>query len=180
MSDAARKVTDLFIELATQAGKPITPLEVQKLLYFTEGLHLALTDAPLFDEDFQAWQFGPALPSVYRRLRRFEGRPISHLIVDAKSITEVSEPLMRIARSVYDLFSKYDPEKLVGLTHLPGTPWDVVRELHNVPKGEPSQYPIDTDLIAEWFRAKWDRSLESSTDEIIVESPDEFPEWAAA
>lgn len=43
----------------------ITPLALQKILYFIQGIYLALYDVPLFDEDCYAWVHGPVYNSVY-------------------------------------------------------------------------------------------------------------------
>ena len=40
--------------------------KLQKLLYYAQGLYLALYGKPLFREPIEAWQYGPAIDSVYQ------------------------------------------------------------------------------------------------------------------
>jgi uncharacterized phage-associated protein len=180
MADTIRAATDYLIDLSCQHKKPLTPLEVQKMLYFLEGLHLALVDAPLFDENFEAWQFGPALPSVWRRFKSFGPNTISPNVVDTKAKESLSDPVLRLIEFVYTLYSKFDPPSLVGLTHLPGTPWDDVRRAHGLGKTDNSNEVIDTDKISSWFKAKWEDSIKSSSDEINYYPVDRYKEWATA
>ena len=43
----------------------ITPMKLQKLIYFTYQMYLKETDIPLFDERFETWKYGPVISSVY-------------------------------------------------------------------------------------------------------------------
>ncbi len=45
----------------------ITPLALQKLLYFTQGFQKAFTDDFLFEEDCEAWVHGPVYRNVYEK-----------------------------------------------------------------------------------------------------------------
>jgi uncharacterized phage-associated protein len=46
----------------------VSNLEINKILYFAHMLFLGRhgLDSPLVEEMFQAWDYGPVLPSVYR------------------------------------------------------------------------------------------------------------------
>ncbi len=60
-------------------GTQITEMKLHKLLYFTQREAYILTYSPLFNEDFQAWQYGPVLPSIrsnYTVLREDTELPI--------------------------------------------------------------------------------------------------------
>ncbi len=39
----------------------VTPLKLQKLLYYCQGYALALTGKPLFPEPVEAWRYGPVV-----------------------------------------------------------------------------------------------------------------------
>ena len=51
-------VARYFIFRAYEDGREslMTNMKVQKLLYYTQSLHLALFDEPLFDDEIQAWR----------------------------------------------------------------------------------------------------------------------------
>ncbi|MGL2448520.1 Panacea domain-containing protein [Helicobacter pylori] len=58
--DAAK----ILINLSLDNQKPITNLKLQKMLYIAQ----AESDSKLIKikEDFQAWDYGPVIPDVYR------------------------------------------------------------------------------------------------------------------
>jgi uncharacterized phage-associated protein len=63
-------VANYFLFLvARDPGDLITQLKLQKLLYFAQGISLAIHDEPLFDEEIEAWEHGP----VVRELRKVYG-----------------------------------------------------------------------------------------------------------
>ncbi len=59
-----------------QKGKSITPLSLQKMLYYAQGICLALSGRELFREDCQAWAHGPVYKNVYEAFRSFGREPI--------------------------------------------------------------------------------------------------------
>ena len=66
MPFSAAAVANEFLHLAHRDDRPITPLKMQKLVYFAHGWHLAITGAPLISEPIQAWQYGPVISSLYQ------------------------------------------------------------------------------------------------------------------
>lgn len=54
----------------------ITPLMLQKLLYFIQGVSYAVNKKPMFYENCQAWVHGPVYPEVYDMFRDFKYNPI--------------------------------------------------------------------------------------------------------
>ncbi|WP_258220130.1 Panacea domain-containing protein [Helicobacter pylori] len=56
--DAAK----ILINLSLDDQKPITNLKLQKMLYIAQ----AESDSKLIKEDFQAWDYRPVIPDVYR------------------------------------------------------------------------------------------------------------------
>lgn len=58
--DVAKNVVNRCIE----DKSPITNLQLQKIMFYIQKKFLSF-DTPLFDEDFEAWRFGPVIPSVY-------------------------------------------------------------------------------------------------------------------
>jgi uncharacterized phage-associated protein len=44
---------------------PSTQLKLQKLVYYSDGWHLAYFERPLVYEDFEAWVHGPAIRSLW-------------------------------------------------------------------------------------------------------------------
>ena len=45
----------------------LTNLKLQKLVYYAQGIHLAIYGKPLFNEAIKAWEHGPVVPELYRK-----------------------------------------------------------------------------------------------------------------
>ena len=54
----------------------VTPLMLQKLLYFIQGVYSALYGRSLFEEDCKACAHGPVYPEVYDLFRDFKYNPV--------------------------------------------------------------------------------------------------------
>ena len=60
---------NFIVEAQNGNIKNLTPMKLQKLMYFTYGRYAAQTGRQLFSENFQAWQYGPVLSSVYQEFK---------------------------------------------------------------------------------------------------------------
>ncbi len=49
----------------------ISNLKLQKLLYYAQGIFLAINDEPLFEEPILAWAHGPVVESVYHEYKAY-------------------------------------------------------------------------------------------------------------
>ncbi len=99
--------------------RSLTPLKLQKLLYLAQGWSYVWDNRPLFDEEFQAWQYGPVNVEVYNHFKRY-GRgeiPIEESIC-ALSDKDVQDTLTAVWRD----YSDCSASELVELTHTEG-PW---------------------------------------------------------
>ena len=75
----AQTVADYFLTLGDpEVGDGISNMKIQKLLYYAQGIHLAIANEPLFDDPIEAWRFGPVVPDVYHRFKThgFESVPV--------------------------------------------------------------------------------------------------------
>lgn len=69
-------VANYLLDLADASGDPVSPMKLQKLLYYAHGWHLAVTDRPLLNEFVEAWRWGPVIPSIYHEFKEFGDAPI--------------------------------------------------------------------------------------------------------
>ena len=75
----------------------ITPMKLQKLLYYCQGYSLALTGKPMFEEEIEAWQYGPVVPFVYREYQAYGGRKIPlRVLGDVRDIDDVAASIARL------------------------------------------------------------------------------------
>lgn len=107
----------------------VTPMKLQKLLYFIYRDYLKNNHEPLFGENFQVWQYGPVLSSVYDEFKSFRASPIDRFAKDAqdrvfvineKNVNEVGQSINR----VWEKYKMKDGIELSKMTHEPGTAWD--------------------------------------------------------
>jgi len=64
-------VANSILDRSFKDGQTMTHMKLQKLTYFVYKKYLEDTGNTLFDEDFEAWKYGPALRSVYEVFRAF-------------------------------------------------------------------------------------------------------------
>ena len=129
----------------------LTPLKVQKLLYFLHGWYLAITGEVLVDEGFEKWQYGPVCRPVYDALKIYGSKPVDDYIreIDPEHLDftaffvnpELKPRFDEILEAVWKRYSDYSAAQLSTLTHLPDTPWSLTE----------NREMIDNELIREHF-----------------------------
>ena len=68
MAYKAEQIAQLLLSKAAEGNQELmSNLKLQKMLYYEQGFHLAAFDTPLFDENIEAWMFGPVVPEVYEK-----------------------------------------------------------------------------------------------------------------
>ena len=106
----------------------ISHLKLQKLLYILHGWHLAITDEPAFEDEVEAWAYGPVVRKVYNAFRGYGDKPIDAL-GDDKTCVDASEKFFaELLSVVWEKYKGFSSFKLVDATHARGTPWDLARE----------------------------------------------------
>jgi len=96
----------------------ITNLKLQKVLYFAQAYYLANFKKPLFKESIEAWKYGPVVPSLYHKLKRYK----SDSIITEKDESSISEEDKNILQQVWNIFGGYSTSRLVDIVHA-HTPW---------------------------------------------------------
>src|SRR3977135_2921517 len=77
MSFDAKAVANFFLDLAKAEGQPLTPMKLQKLVYYPHGWRLGIVGKALLNEQIEAWEFGPVIPSLYHEFKEFGDQPIT-------------------------------------------------------------------------------------------------------
>ena len=124
----SRQVANEFLRLAKEHGKPLTPLQVQKLVYYAHAWMLGLYGQPLIDTKFEAWRYGPVVPVIYFGLSHYRGDPIKlddslplHHDDENNPFTEEESDIIA---QVYERYARFSGLQLSAMTHGKGTPWD--------------------------------------------------------
>lgn len=107
----------------------VTPLMLQKLLYFIQGIYSALYGSPIFEEDCRAWIHGPVYPEVYKLFRDFKYNPIDDarfaLLKGREDI--LAEDEKHAIDLVVNTFGIYSGKVLKKITHNED-PWKDARK----------------------------------------------------
>ena len=103
------------------AGDLISNLKLQKLVYYAQGFHLAITGTPLFDEPIEAWEHGPVCTPLFQHYKHYEGNaiPVPYEIDTGIMFNEQQLELLEMIQDYYGQFSAW---KLRNLTH-EDAPW---------------------------------------------------------
>jgi uncharacterized phage-associated protein len=162
---SAKAVANYFLELAEANGEALSPMKLQKLIYFAHGWHLALYNEPLINEPIYAWKFGPVITSVYHEFKKFGYSPITGTAIDddedgvwLPSIPREDERTRGLLKRVWDVYRKFTAVQLSNMTHAPDTPWRTTWERG---EGMP-ELRIDNGLIRENFLAKTRKNAEAA------------------
>lgn len=145
VSEKMLRVIDYVFEKLEE----VTPLMLQKLLYFIQGVYSALCGKPIFEEECRAWVHGPVYPEVYDLFRDFKYNPVD----DARFalLEGTADALTGEEKNVIDLvvntFGMYGGKVLERITHNED-PWKEARRGYGdsipsselVPKGHIMRY----------------------------------------
>lgn len=122
----ALAVAQAFLDLAEREGKTLTNMKLQKLVFLAHGVHLAAYDKPLIEEPIRAWDFGPVIPPLYEKLRRFGRGDVNPDIAPMERTLDPEGSEFQAIRSVWEAYKPFDAWSLSKITHLPGSPWSQV------------------------------------------------------
>lgn len=89
-------------------------LKLQKMLYYEQGYHLGAFGTPLFDEDIEAWLYGPAVPSVFRHFRSYG---TGGILPSSDSEVMLSEDEEILFNEVFDAYVDFSAYGLMRNTH---------------------------------------------------------------
>lgn len=139
-------VHDVAAAVLARVG-PTEAMKLQKLVYYSQAWHLALTDSPLFPDTIQAWKDGPVVQALWQghRGRRSVGRwePGNGAALAPRSAAVVD--------LVCQVYGGLSGDELSELTHQE-LPWRQARG--NTPEGQASQAAISTETMTSYYRGR--------------------------
>jgi uncharacterized phage-associated protein len=118
-------VSAYFIQKASDSGSTgergkLSPLKLQKILYFAQGWYLGNTSKALFKEKIWAWKFGPVVKEVYDLYKGYGGGNLATMKLPCDS-----QPTQEDKDFLDQLWNQYggeSAEELVTATHN-SDPW---------------------------------------------------------
>ena len=121
-------VANNFIVLSKDEHIEVTPMKLQKLLYFLYRDYYQAYKSPLFAERFEVWKYGPVLSEVYNAFSKYRAEPITDfcaskagksLMVNLEKCPEFRDSLLR----VWNRYKNYNGIELSQITHKEGSAW---------------------------------------------------------
>lgn len=134
----------------------VTPLMLQKLLYFIQGIYFALYGKPMFSEDCRAWIHGPVYPEVYDLFRDFKYNPIEDARFALLEGTEeaLTDEEKKVIDLVVNTFGMYGAKVLEKITHNE-EPWREARRGYG--DSIPSSELLQKERIKRYYTAVHER-----------------------
>ncbi|HWA39593.1 MAG TPA: type II toxin-antitoxin system antitoxin SocA domain-containing protein [Burkholderiales bacterium] len=134
----------LLLERCEAHGhKSVTPMQLIKLAYIAHGYMLGRHGSPLLDEEVEAWQYGPVVPTLYHAVKAFKSNPIN--AVPGAVDFAFSNEEKAVIDGVANIYGRYNGIVLSAATHKPGTPW------HQTWSTFGKNAPISNDLIESFY-----------------------------
>ncbi len=109
-------VAKYFLTLADDdASDSISNMKLQKLVYYAQGLYLALHGRPLFNHEIEAWTHGPVVPDLYHLYKEHGSDRIP--CPEDIDFSIYDNDTKEFLNEVYDIFGQYSAWKLRNMTH---------------------------------------------------------------
>lgn len=99
----------LFIEYKRIAGYRIDEMKLHKLLYLAQRESLAITDTPLFAEEFEGWKYGPVCRTIRNNYTE-DG-------MYAEDIREIAPESKYIVNNIIRQYGAFSSWKLSEISH---------------------------------------------------------------
>lgn len=120
----------------------ISPMKLQKLLFFCHSEFLLHFSRPLITQQFEAWDYGPVDPDIYREFKEFGSRPILRLATAFDPVAnEVFIPFLdgkvlhrfesQLLKSSFKKYAALTAEELSEISHSHTGPWRQARSLYS-------------------------------------------------
>lgn len=133
MPHSSLAIANEFIRRASKT-RPLTHMQIQKLVYLSHGWKLGTVHRPLIEDEFEAWDFGPVVRRLYDALTRYGRAPITREVRwgddtpfrsdDAEiAFAELRPSEADVVELVWQNYGKFPAFQLSALTHKEGSPW---------------------------------------------------------
>ncbi|ALR08720.2 Panacea domain-containing protein [Xylella fastidiosa] len=152
-------IANYFLHRASKEGRALTTMQVFKLVYIAHGWYLGFRKQPLIDEPVEAWQHGPAIRSLYNKIKKYGSGAVTELLPvnwfslptpPWANVTNIDKSTAEILDSVWNSCGHFGGIQLSEMTHKEGTPW---WQVWNGRESKDTDV-ISNDLIQEFYEQK--------------------------
>ena len=115
MAHSAIDIANWILTLSEpEEGDLMSNLRLQKLLYYTQGFSLAMYNKPIFNEDIEAWDYGPVVPVAYHHFKKYGS---GHIPVEGIKKIRLSIEEEDLIFEVWNAYGQFSASRLVEITH---------------------------------------------------------------
>jgi uncharacterized phage-associated protein len=150
-------VANYFIQKSFDQGVSLSQMKLLKLVYIAHGWHRGYFGVNLINDAVEAWQYGPVIPDLYRKIKHY-GRSRIDAPIDGFGLAGDEKNLLphpqtvELLDQVWSAYRDYSAIQLSSITHQKGTPWD---EIWNKDGGSPYEGSlIPNELIETYYKNK--------------------------
>ena len=156
-------MSNYVILFCQNMGVTITPLKLQKILYYIQAWHIAKFEKEsLFDTLPEAWVNGPVYRQIYNQYKgsffknaniqaTLDEDGLAQALMAKQSEMDLDEKQLTLVNAVLDAYSKLSDERLVLMTHSED-PWTEIRK--NLSPIERSDKKLSVDTIYNYFNRR--------------------------
>jgi uncharacterized phage-associated protein len=134
MTYDGRAVANFVLDCCDKKGRQLNHTSLQKIVYFCHVWFLVRLRRPLIKHKFEAWEFGPVLPYLYREFKNYDRSPVTSRATQINPLdgtTRIVEhrfdlQTAALLEDVVEFYSRLRANDLTELSHVRGGPWDVV------------------------------------------------------
>lgn len=160
---------DVVVDYLLCKCEDITPLALQKLLYYIQGFYYAFMGQFIFEENCEAWVHGPVFRKVYDKYKEYRFDPIQ--CSDTTGFETLTVYEVAVIDSVVKYLSCYSGKALEAFTHAEN-PWLLTRG--DLPATVATDRIIEKELIGDYFKAVKERNNMLTPSDIGVYSEKMF------
>lgn len=126
-------------KIDSEKGDSITPLKLQKLVYYAQAWHYTVFNEPLFDDKIEAWTHGPVVKSLWEKFKNVGRDSFIDVAEIDFTMPSFSNSTRTLLEEVNKIYGEHSGSYLEDLTHSEA-PWIDAR-------GNSSVYAASTNEI---------------------------------
>ncbi|MCR6670602.1 Panacea domain-containing protein [Devosia ginsengisoli] len=155
-----RAIANLALDLAEEEGRPLSNMQINKLVYFLHVDMLALTERPLVTAKIEAWEHGPVFRELYSQFKAFGDAPILGRATALSPRTGKEEvanadlplEMLAVLRPLVHKYSALSASAMRAESHVEGGPWD---RAWNHDTMTNASMRISNESILAWLKEGW-------------------------
>lgn len=105
----------LWREERFEGSEGITPLKLQKLVYYCQGFHLAMFSNVLFPEEIEAWLHGPVVSELYHFFKKAGDEIVAAPLEFEETIFSANQ--RELLDEVIESYGQFSAWRLRNMTH---------------------------------------------------------------